>query len=194
MTAVVATTLSERSVKSLTSALANIERKGRTADFERAMWARRVVEEVGLYAQRAMVEQLGLAAGTAGAYMRRLQDLDLVPAKEVWIAVGWTRVRQLAAIEDEARTTLIGQLLAARDGHGVCPDWRAAEILAPYVKRTRRESKDQALVTKALGELRYILENFNLGDYTPPADVAALVGADVVKKPKRRAPPKGRTD
>ena len=173
------TTLTDHQVAALTAALARIERKGRTADHERACWAKRVADDLGYYARRAMVTQLGLSHGTAGGYLRRLEDLHVIPDREVWVAIGWTRLRQVVALEEDVRAMVVSQVLEARDpASGVCPDWRVRELLpVPQRQRGRAEAGGD-LTAAALAELREIYETYDLEGYEAPPEIVRFLGLD----------------
>jgi siroheme synthase (precorrin-2 oxidase/ferrochelatase) len=169
----------------LLTALDSIERRGRRADFDRAAWARKVVALSGVHARRVMVEQLGLSASTAVAYLRRLEDMDRVPDATVWVAVGWARVRQIARIECEAaRAAVMAAILETRNDRGIASDCRAREILKDYLPKPKEGEVvlgslrgDGPLIGRALSELRHILEHYDLDGYEPPAEIVAFVGA-----------------
>lgn len=175
------TSLTEDEVAAFMADLLKIERRSRSADYDKACLAKRVSDVLGHYARRAMVSQLGMSSGAVTAYMRRLEDLHVVSDRRVWIAVGWGRVRQIASIEQaKTRGVVIDKVLAAADRFGIAPDWSVREILAAHVAESGEGRRGRgALVSKALAELKYILENYTLSGYAPPPDVVRLVGAKV---------------
>lgn len=172
-------TLTQREIDSLVKAFSRIEARGRAVDYERAKWADRVAGLCGLYSRRVMTEQLGLSPSTAGAYLRRLEDLGVIPDREVWIAVGWPRVRQIARLDQASRAAAVSRVLDARDSAGVVSDTRVREILSPFVDTAapskKEESESPNGVSRALEELKYLVETYELPGYTLPPKVAEVL-------------------
>lgn len=174
--------------------LAKIEKGTRMGEYELAMWVKKLTEKYGLHTRRVMTRDLKILPNTAGAYLRQLELLECVPEREVWIAVGKAEVKHLAPLEESHRARVITKLLKARDQHGVVPQYRAKEIMRATIpgygvkeeEEKEKEadsrparSKDGAVISKALRELRHILETYDLGSYTCPKDVVELLNAQI---------------
>ncbi len=169
--------LSQNTIGALIKAFEKIEIRGRGVDYDLARWGKRVFDLCGLGSRRTMTDQLGLSGGKAAACLRRLEDLNVVQDRKVWIAVCWSRVRQIAKIDKASRAAVISRILSACGPSGITPDARANEILAPFVtpKPRQDEGRGKNGVARALEELAYLLENYDLPGYTPPEEVVEIL-------------------
>lgn len=186
------TEFTEKEVEALRKELREIERSGRGADYDRAAWAKKIVNHQGLHARRSMIDQFKMSSGTASAYLRRLEDQQIVPQRVVWVAVGWAVVRQIVTLDQAVREKVVREILSASKGEsGVLSGYKTREIIRPYLPPKEKgencleggsdNRRRGAKIARALSELRHILETYDLPGYEPPADVLELTGAKIEK-------------
>lgn len=168
--------LTDREVESLIKALNRIETRGRRADYDLAKWAQRIAGICGLYSRKVMVEQLKLEPSQANSYLRRLEDLEAVPDQDVWVAANWTWVRKIAKLDRSNRAIVATRVLEARNSNGITSQARIREILAPFVATpARTHDEEQNGVARALEELKYLVETYDLPGYVVPDEVADIL-------------------
>lgn len=169
------TKLTSRQINSLKRALDKIERTGRRSDYDLAKWAQRVSDQFGLRAYRVMVDQVGVYPSRARAYLRRLECLQVIPDLDVWIAVGWSRVSQIARLDEGVRSDVVAEILAHRSPSGITSGARVAAILEPYKRTQASNAKNPGAVGRALRELAYLVETYDLPGYQLPDEVAEIL-------------------